>query len=73
MKEKIKKLLALMNKNKVIIIIALIVIGLFYWYDLRPIKIRKECLKAMGENPTFASKNQVGKYRACLIKKGLEW
>ena len=73
MKEKIKKIITLINKHKLILVIILVGVGLFYWCDLRPIKIRKECLRVMGENPNFAFKNQVGKYRACLIEKGLEW
>jgi len=72
MKEKIKKAITIINKHKLIFVIILVGVGLFYWYDLRPRKIRKECLRVMGENPNFASKSQVGKYKACLIEKGLE-
>jgi len=49
MKEKIKKILALLNQWKVILILLLIGSGLFYWYEWRPSQIRKECAKIATE------------------------
>lgn len=56
-----------------VIIIAVLALGggFYYWFSIRPANIRRECLKAMGREPTFASKAQVGKYEACLIEHGL--
>jgi len=46
MKEKIKKILALLNQWKVILMILLIGSGLFCWYGWRPARIKKECSEA---------------------------
>jgi|GEM_PF-1420840 len=43
MKEKIRKILTLINNWKVILLIILIGLGLFYWYQIRPSMIYSKC------------------------------
>jgi hypothetical protein len=51
------------NEYKGIIIIALIlVLGAFYWYELRPISIRKDCSKFFSN---------LENYQNCLHLYGL--
>jgi preprotein translocase subunit YajC len=49
MKEKIKKILTVINSWKVILLIILIGIGLFYWYQIRPSMIYSKCYKETME------------------------
>ena len=49
MKEKIKEILALLNQWKVILMILLIGSGLFYWYEWRPARIRRECSEVAAQ------------------------
>lgn len=67
-----------------IIVVALLIFGsLFYWYELRPSKIRKMCLytasNPFGFNQEKFVAEQLGKtyfdevaYKKCLLGKGLE-
>lgn len=43
MKDKIKKILEISKKNKLVPVILIIIIGLFYWYEIRPTIIKKNC------------------------------
>lgn len=85
MKEKIKKILSFLNNWKLIIIIFLIGAGLFYWFELRPTQIRKECYRNSFENRFDSNmienfvRNKIGiydieeqKYKNCLKEHGLE-
>jgi hypothetical protein len=42
--EKINKIFKKLNNLKFIILIIIILGGAFYWFELRPIQIRKNCL-----------------------------
>ncbi len=65
-----------MKKEKIIItsVIVLLFIGLFYWYEYRPSKIRKECI-TKAETHTgnmLPSKTVVdANYSNCLKSNGL--
>lgn len=76
MKEKIKKYWW-------IVIIILITGGAFYWFELRPAEIRKECIRLVSSQGRFNPEKFVteysGKtyfdkvaYKKCLIERGLE-
>lgn len=49
MKEKIKKITTFINQWKIILIILLIGLGLFYWYEVRPSRIYSFCNKKAQE------------------------
>ncbi len=52
------------KKYKLIILITLVFLGgCFYWFELRPIQIKKECAK------DFKGLNY---YKICLLKNGLD-
>lgn len=66
-----------------VIVILLVILGsgIFYWFQIRPSEIRKECSKetkirvqqeedAPGE-PNYTSKQVNNWYRICLIEHGL--
>ena len=74
MKEKIKKILP-------ILLIILIVLGIaFYWYEWRPMQIRKHCafkaynkrvgFLSLGQNLSTPQTEQL--YKDCLRENGLE-
>ncbi len=41
--EKMKEILIKLNAWKFIILIIIIIGGSFYWYELRPVQIKKNC------------------------------
>jgi hypothetical protein len=55
----------------IIIIILILILGAFYWFQVRPTQIRKECAK---NSKMFAGADVLykGKYENCLQIKGLE-
>jgi hypothetical protein len=59
-------------KIAIIVIILIVIGGIFYWFQLRPAQIRKECT----ENSYIDKKNQKyfleTSYSECLKKHGLE-
>ena len=73
MKEKIEK-------HKYIILIILVLATTFYWYELRPVQIRKECaiksclssnsngFSCYGKSTSFKEQQ----YSSCLRENGLE-
>ena len=63
-----------MSKNVVLIVVvfAVFVLGSFYWFELRPTNIRKECDKTARED-TIKATIQVcdasrGNYEGCLAE-----
>lgn len=61
------------------LIVLLVGIGLIYWHEIRPYKIRKDCinsLKAINFNSVSSDLVIVDAYRfsyeICLHKKGLD-
>lgn len=62
----------------ILIVIATIVAlgALFYWYDLRPVKARKECNNEAYEKQKTVSDNNIEIYNArysyCMRGKGFE-
>jgi uncharacterized protein HemX len=59
MKEKIKKILTVINSWKVILLIILIGIGLFYWYQIRPSIIYSKCHMEATEEARQVLKEKV--------------
>ena len=64
------------------IIILLVIVGLFYWYEWRPSQIKKECFEKASDFSTEAIGKQGGSvdsfdktydfiYKNCLRKEGL--
>ncbi|OGD90299.1 hypothetical protein A2W45_04095 [Candidatus Curtissbacteria bacterium RIFCSPHIGHO2_12_41_11] len=45
-----KKLKNILNDNKIIVVIIVLVIAWFYWFQLRPASIRSSCMKISREN-----------------------
>ena len=67
------------NKKIIIIILILFVIilgGVFYWFELRPVQIRKNCYDSVITNPFKTEAEQRSDfnymYQDCLKMKGLE-
>lgn len=58
------------------LLIGFIIFTIFYWFQIRPSEIRKECLNDLSE--TAKSSNGLSKtsmndiYRMCLVKNGLK-
>ena len=57
--------------KEIIIIVLVLIVGAFYWFQLRPIQIRKKCmiLAQQGISPTikddsFGENSAIDKYRA---------
>lgn len=71
MKDQIKKLLAFISKNRIVIIIILVVFGLSYWFQLRPALIRKECIKQFP-HAFYVSGTDRFNYKKCLVEHGLK-
>ncbi len=60
------------NEYKGIIIIVFIVLGgWFYWFQLRPIQIKKECSQYFTSHSLLSQDLKERKYKLCLIEKGL--
>ena len=61
-----------------IIILVFVGLGLFYWYQVRPLKIRIECgeeahrLEEREFNPDYPACYYEPFYRKCLKEKGLK-
>ena len=74
-----KKLKAYVVKNKVWIIVILLIAGWFYWFQWRPVEIRKDCsviamngaLKENGNNGRYVQKQYDHYYGVCLQSAGL--
>ena len=60
------------NKNLTLLLIVLLALGLaFYWYELRPTQVKKECYKK-SINTGFKSTSEADiYYKYCLRKSGL--
>ncbi|MFC1789491.1 hypothetical protein ACFLYY_00765 [Patescibacteria group bacterium] len=58
-----------------VIIIILILAGCFYWFQWRPIQIRKECVievqKLIKDEVGFSSSDILFLYDFCIYKSGL--
>ncbi len=66
-------------KNKALSILGILIIlgGAFYWFQLRPAQIRKECIKQYpnafnDSKDSFGNNNQKTGYERCLRLHGLE-
>ncbi len=78
MKEKIKRILNIMNEQKFILIL-LIVILMFCWIEIRPSIIYSECHKIATEkaiekcdcDERFQIDDYDGYYKFCIRKEGL--
>lgn len=83
MKEKIKKILILLNQYKIILIIILIGVGLFYWFQVRPSRIYSHCHKEAinyaitvypykdEKGDRFQRDDYEAKYTRCLRENGI--
>lgn len=63
-KEKFTRFHNFINKNKIAILIILILVALFYWFELRPSQIRKECA---SRYPAVSNA-----YKNCITQHGLK-
>ena len=60
-------------KMSVILMFVLLGAYLFYWFQLRPIKIRKNCEKASQKYDSYFEKRHRNNfYRVCLVQNGLK-
>jgi hypothetical protein len=75
--KKLSFIIELIKEHRRIILILLLVVALifiFYWYEWRPIVIRKQCVLSLDDfcqNYTFEIKGCEAKYKTCLIKNGI--
>lgn len=58
------------------VIIAILIIGIFYWFWVRPAQIRSECYKYAYGTPNLGNTNEWVNateyyYNACLHRNGL--
>lgn len=73
--EKYKSFILLLKRYWWVIPIVLVLSGAFYWYEWRPIKIRKECLIKLRDYSTESNKKAYElnvAYRLCIVAKGLK-
>lgn len=55
----------------IIIIVLILILGTFYWYELRPTNIRKKCYNIATSG--FSSVGNFNlNYESCLLDNGLE-
>ena len=75
-------------KVGLLVMLIISIISIFYWFELRPSQIRKQCIKtypdafrALTDDNGFGSLQSVGNwkgsidkfgYKKCLIENGLE-
>ena len=80
MKQVFNKIVDYVSKYKIVLLIILIGIALFYWYSLRPSIIKKDCYNEAREKAIEKRGVADGKfikddydtyYKWCLQKKGL--
>ena len=63
-------------KISLLLIIVLAIGGAFYWYELRPIQIKKECIEKYqfaflnGDEGSLAKSDEIN-YKKCLVENGL--
>ncbi|MDP2926940.1 MAG: hypothetical protein Q8N65_02290 [bacterium] len=71
MKERIRVFLA-RNWFKIsfLVIVVAIAGGAFYWYEWRPMQIRKECSKQLQRTGSLEARELF--YKTCLRGKGIE-
>lgn len=65
-----------MRNKQLLIIILVIIAGYFYWFQIRPAQIRKECHDYAYGTPNLGDTNEWVTatkyyYDACLSRKGL--
>jgi len=61
-----------LQNHRLIILVILVLVSLFSWYELRPSYVRKSCLKSALEVQLDNKLDYVNNYyRVCLVKKGL--
>lgn len=65
-----------LKENWFKILIGLIIVGLFYWFEFRPTQIRENCIKEFGE--IYKEVGEIGRaenaeviFKICLWKNGL--
>lgn len=69
----IKKLLQFVRIHCLWVLIALITIFIFYWFQYRPVKIRSYCdWKTKSESYWRVTKSYDANYSSCLHEKGLK-
>lgn len=59
------------NKKLLLVLLGLLLIGWFYWFQLRPHETRRNCEAFAGSKSS--NKSIVNNfYRQCLVKNGME-
>ena len=68
-----EKILPTLNSNKIIILLIIVIAGSFYWFQIRPERIRSNCFNITVE---ILKDSKVDNYdflfRACLNKNGIK-
>ena len=79
MKQFFETILCWMNKHKIILLIILVGIGLFYWFQLRPTQIREHCFDLATKAITKSKSDTLNStedydflYKLCLQRNGVE-
>ena len=76
MESKIKNILIKLNDWKFIILLVLVIVGAFYWYEYRPAHVYKECTKK--EINLFQDKSYLDEkalnffYSICVKGRGIK-
>jgi preprotein translocase subunit YajC len=69
-----KAIINLLKKYWWIVLIIIIGFGLFYWFQLRPAQIRRQCMYDVGgsclQNMITGSRCET-QYKACLLRNGI--
>ena len=68
-----------MKKILIVVFVFFLLSALFYWFQIRPAKIRSFCLDWVPKNVTDSGGNQIQgneawnkAYRLCLVNKGMK-
>ena len=63
------KFYSLRYSTRVITLFLLVGAFLFYWYEIRPGEVRKECVNVARQFPDISA--QVGAYNRCMLDHGI--
>lgn len=63
------------SKNKTIILVIALILGWFYWFQWRPVQIRKDCIARFKKNARegfkYTQRTATLFYRECVIEQGM--
>jgi hypothetical protein len=61
-----------MKDKRMILVILLVIAGLFYWYEIRPAQIRKDCYQWAIKLSNYDFSNELMMQESCWHRYGLK-